>query len=333
MERFVGALRVVAGRRRRLAIGDCFEALYDADPFAIDAADKRARLAAMLSGCASAGVLAPSKAHDRGRPALPSSVRFTDVEPPRAAHGRDWSWRAELGWAAELQLSAYEFEVLRAMQEFLRTGGASRFLVPHRERSLEILGHEKALDALVGGRLFHRDRLTLELLRCSWAPPPLAFARVGAGHVALVVENAAAYHSCVAAARPDGVIGVVVYGAGQSFVASVAGIRSIPGVTAVRYAGDLDGAGLAMPDAADVTALAHGVPSVRPAARLWTMLLELGRPQPAEPLAADAASELCLWLPEELRERACRLLVEGKRIAQESVGAEMLARDPSWCIE
>lgn len=330
-ERFVASLRLVAGRRRRVAIDDCFDALYDSDPFAIEAADKRARLAEVLATCAAAKKVELSKARDRGRPSLPRSVLFPDVEPSPQDCGRDWPWRSELAWAAELRLSPYEFEVLRIVQDFLRTGGATRLIVPHRERSLELFAHEKSLDALVAGRLFAPDRLTLSQLRCRWAPPPLAFTRVGGGDVALVVENAATYHSCAATARPDGAIGVIVYGAGRAFVAAVAGINAIPGVTSVQYAGDLDAAGLAIPHAADVTAAMHGVPAVRPATRLWELLFERGRPQSTQAVAEEVAVELSGWLPDELRDRACRLLIEGKRIAQEAVGTEVLAADGSWC--
>lgn len=332
-ERFINALRLLAGRRRRVAIDDCFDALHDSDPFAIEAVDKRARLAEILTACSEAGVVESSKATDRGRPALPRSVRLLDADVAPIDHGRDWPWRAELAWVAELRLTAFEFATLRSVQEFLRGGGAMRRLVPHRERSLELFDHEKALDTLVSTRLFAPDRLTLELMRCWWAPPPLAFERVGDGSTALVVENAASYHSCVAAARPDAGIGVVVYGAGRAFIASVAGLRGIPGVKAVLYIGDLDAAGLAIPHAADVASAMHGAPAVRPAARLWAMLLKRGRPQPAAPVPPDVAADLCAWLPAKLQDRACKLLVDGYRVAQEAVGIEVLSADTSWCSD
>ncbi|HUQ01717.1 MAG TPA: hypothetical protein VM261_04440, partial [Kofleriaceae bacterium] len=81
----------------------------------------------------------------------------------------------------------------------------------------------------------------------------------------------------------------------------------------------------------DVTAALHGVPAVRPAARLWEMLFEHGRLQSTPAVAEEVALELSGWLPMELRDRACRLLVEGKRIAQEAIGTELLSADGSWC--
>lgn len=330
-ERFLAALHVIAGRRRRVAVEDCFEALYDSDPFAIEAPDKRARLAEILAACASAGLIEIPKGRDRGRPPLPRSLRLTGVDVPTGSFGRDYPWRADLAWVSELNLTAFEFETLRAIQAFLLDGGMSRTIVPHRERSLELFAHEKALDSLVSGRLFGPGRLSLDLLRCRWAPPPLAFSRVGPGSIALVIENAATYHSCVATARADGAIGVIVYGAGRAFVSSVAGMPTIPGIRAIAYAGDLDAAGLSIPHAADCAAAIHGVAAVRPAARLWRKLLACGRASPTTPVQEDVAVELCTWLPVDLRERAKVLLMEGKRIAQEAVGTEALHADAGWC--
>ena len=59
-------------------------------------------------------------------------------------------WRPELAAAAALASSAADFDVLERVDDFLRRGGgARRPIVPHRERSVELFGHEKRLDALI----------------------------------------------------------------------------------------------------------------------------------------------------------------------------------------
>jgi hypothetical protein len=333
-ERFFSALEVVGGARRRLSIDECFDALYEADPYAFDAPDKRARLAHVLHDCVAAGVIELSAVTDRGRPSLPRSVRRTGADAPALDRGAtSWPWRAELAWAAELSLTRGEFESLRAVQEFLRSGGSERPLVPHRERSLELFGYEKALDRLSRGRLFATGRLALATLRCWWAPPPLAVHRVGQGTIALVVENPAAWHSCIATLPGDGPVGLVAYGAGRAFGISVTALAEFADVSAICYAGDLDAAGLGIPIAADAAANARGLPSVRPALSLWRLLFEVGASQQGIAVPSDVATELAAWLPAELRDRAVSFLTAGRRLPQEAVGLEVLSRGGQWWEE
>jgi hypothetical protein len=329
-ERFINTLKANAGKRRRVSIADCFQALYDADPFAIEVAEKRAHLLALLERAAELHVLEFSKTRDRGKPSLPRSVHLADADPPSFPVDRAWSWRSELSWAHEVSLTPYEFETLRAIQDFLRSAGTGRMLVPHRERSLELFGGEKVLDVLVKGRLFAPGRLTLDVLRCKWAPPPLAFERTGNGRVALIVENAATFHTCVAIAKRGGPIGVVGYGAGRAFVASVATFVSIEGIDEIRYAGDLDEAGLAIPAAAELTAATHGVAAIKPANSLWKLLVAHAKPQGGVAVPDDVALDLVAWLPVSLHIEAARLLTSGTRLAQEAVGAELLSSHPEW---
>ena len=330
-ERFAAALDVVAGRRRRLSIDDCFEAFYELSALNVDAPDKRVRLAELLARCEAAGVVELSASRDRGTPPLPRSIQRTGAEPrTRATATLDWPWRAELAWASELALTAGEFEVLKAVQEFLRGGGPARPSLGHRERSLELFGDEKELDRLVRTRLFADGRLSLALLRCRWAPPPLAMQRVGPGPIALVLENADTWHSCLATLRRDSPVGVVAYGGGHAFIASVASLVEVRGIGAIHYAGDLDAAGLAIPIAADSTRLIHRLPPILPAASLWRLLLQRGRRAPAVPVQPEVTAELVGWLPADLRLHAGDVLIGGHRMAQEAVTAELLSANPGW---
>jgi hypothetical protein len=322
---------VTAGRRRRLSLEDCFQALQDVDPRAIDAPDQRAQLRQLLEECQAAGLIELSAAHDRGQPQLPRSIRRTDARPsPPQQLPLEWPWRAELAWASELRPTLAEFETLRAIQDFLRGGGGRRIVVAHRERSLELFGDEKAIDRFVRGRLFAEGRLSLDLLRCRWAPPPLAFERVGPGSVALVVENASAWHSCLATVRASGPVGVVAYGAGRAFEASAAGLAKIGGITAIRYAGDLDAAGLAIPIACDSAREIHGIPAVLPANGLWRMLIDHATPRLGTKVDPDVALELVAWLPTDLQDRAAATLINGTRLPQEAVSLETLEQHPEW---
>lgn len=330
-EKFAESLAVTAGRRRRLGLDDCFQALQDVDPRAIDAPDQRAHLRQLLDECQAAGLIDLSAAHDRGQPQLPRSIRRTDARPsPPQQLPLEWPWRAELAWASELRPTLAEFETLRAIQDFLRGGGGRRTVVAHRERALELFGDEKTLDRLVRGRLFAAGRLSLDLLRCRWAPPPLAFERVGPGPIALVVENASAWHSCRATLLASGPIGVIAYGAGRAFEASAAALAKIDGINAIRYAGDLDAAGLAIPIACDSAQEIHGIPPVLPAVGLWRLLLHHAKPCPGTTVDPEVAAELVAWLPTDLQDRAAALLIDGTRLPQEAVSLETLEQHPEW---
>lgn len=142
------------------------------------------------------------------RPASPRAVR---PEIPSRV------WRPELAAAASLAAAPAEFDVLARVDAFLRNSGSSRPFVPHRERSLEVFGNEKRLDALMHTRLFTSGALTLRLLRCFRAPLPLTAQYVGdpgSDPELLIVENHATYASVLTAGRERIAKGAVGFGVG-----------------------------------------------------------------------------------------------------------------------
>src|SRR5206468_7030643 len=142
--------------------------------------------------------------------------------------------------------------------------------------SLELFRDEKRLDTLRRNRrLFAPGRLSLEVLRARLYAPPFAYRRVGQGRVALVLENVATYHSALGAVPADGPVGLVIFGAGGNFSASVCYLAELATegpaawIREIRYFGDLDRRGLEIPIAADAAAREAGLPAVRPAVGLW----------------------------------------------------------------
>jgi hypothetical protein len=72
------------------------------------------------------------------------------------------TWHATLGWAAAGGWTAEEERLLHAVNDWL-IPGRPKTVVPVQERSLELLGDEKALARYLRGRLFRvPGRLTLE---------------------------------------------------------------------------------------------------------------------------------------------------------------------------
>ena len=319
-----------------------------ADPGLATAPDRRGRLAATIDTLRAADVLrCPSARRDwdrSGHPALPAWVR-----PPLGTQARSTATsaalpghlRAALTPARALEpLRPAELEVLTQVNAWLvarsRTDPGTRLVVPHRERALEIFGDEKALDALIASRLFTSGVLSLDLLCCLWVPPQLVWRRVRSGTVALVVENADTYRSVLAAvAVADGPVAVVAYGAGNAFTRTVAGLADPEladgggrGINEIRYFGDLDATGLAIPQRAAAEAQRWGLPAPIPATGLYGALLTHGHRGPGAVIDRARADELTAWLGDSVQAAARDVVCAGKRLAQEAVGRELLHRHP-----
>ena len=272
---------------------------------------------------------------DAGSPAIPLWVRLPAPEPePRGPRLAPPVWRTELRWAAQAALTPGQVDTLRTVNRWLRDSDgttATQDVVPMRERSLEIFGDEKRLDRLLPTTLFAPDRLTLALLRAKRIPPPLAHTRIGDGNILLVVENSDTYHTLsTLLSEMPGRVGYVAFGAGHAFEASVARVGSLSGITDIAYYGDLDVDGLIIPSRADATAAQLGLPSVRPAAGLYDLLLQSKRQPSHDDIDDLYAEHLSAWLPANLRSSAADTLAQHNRIAQEATGTSILRMYRAW---
>jgi hypothetical protein len=323
--------------RRALTREEYTQAFLRAAPHLATSPDRDVELLETIAALEARGIVRRSKRQDgRGERALPTRITLLErtSDPPVGPEVARYPWRPELAFTARLPLRRSEFDALRAIQAFLRDVPPDAPAAPIAERSLQLFGDEKRLDALQRTRLFGPGRLSLELLRTYRCAPPFVYTTTGSGHVALVIENVATYYSVIAALPPDSPIGLVVFGAGNAFVSSVAYFGELIArgkhVRAIRYFGDLDAEGLRIPIGADHVAQELGLPSVGPALRLWSELLQRGRPAMHTALTAATAAKLAGWLPPELRAEAACHLVAGTRLAQEAVSLDALRRDAAW---
>ncbi|MFF0176020.1 Wadjet anti-phage system protein JetD domain-containing protein [Micromonospora profundi] len=331
----------------------CFHAVYQRRE-GDDAAT--AMLRASLSVLAERAQIVPVRATDSERIALPQKIKLVPVAPktrrivPPMPRWHPQMYDLEDAWPTATDKQRVRYE---AINRWLLSNPDTT-LVPLRERALEIFSAsgdeegfpspEKALDGMRDGPLFGDQERLLRLLHAVATPPPLLSKRVltkvaanhwthvGDGDLLLVVENSATWWSIVKALPASHNVGHVAWGLGASFMASVRSIADNHEIRRIRYFGDVDLSGLRIPDSAQRTACAAGLPQVRPAVRLYAELFATGRSWRAGDNAVEEgrARSLVGWLPEEHHDAAARLLVEGRRIAQEWVGYRHLVRTRTW---
>lgn len=337
---------VAASSVQRVGISALRAAFARHDPTGATSAGSRHRLGEAVQALAAQGLItlpASRTCWERHvEPALPNWVQRPPT--PRAARptGPPRVWRAELARAGAQARTTTEVEVVSAVETFLARGGADRPLVPYRERSVEVFGHEKRLDSLLGTRLFRGGALSLGLLRCYRPALPLAaqlLATAAAGEAValLLTENHHTYSSLLEAGRARVAAGdrrvlAVGYGSGNQLAASISGAAQLaPVPVRLAYFGDLDLPGLDIAARVSAAAVTAGLPPVRPARTLYEALLEHARPQPGSPVEPASARDAARWLEDEaLQDAVVGLLTRGHRIAQEQLGGERLAAVADW---
>lgn len=292
----------------------------------------RDRLRDAIEELVRAGIIdAPkSRGHWDGRtqPALPRWVRRRPTTSQAAPARPARAWHHRLHWVprldAERRLSPAEFKLLDAVDRWLPQAEKA-LVVPLRERSWQLLGDDKALEALRPGRLFGPGRLTLDLLRCRVTWPPVQELRLGAGRW-LIVENWSTYESLCAVARETGFDGRIIFGSGNQVgtrIAALAETAEAPSAP-VAYFGDIDAGGIRAARLAVTTAANVGWPAVRPARQLYELALASPQRLTEKPASAEAVAWARSWFGDELGQRIGQCLESGSTIRQEAVGLELL---------
>jgi hypothetical protein len=321
--------------RRRVTLGELRKLLDRVDPSSRSDVGRRIVLSDLIAELATGEVIELPSARSYDHSEMPSLPRFVTLSRPTAdpSQSRPTVWHPELSWVPQARFSPSQMDTLERVNRWLYDN-RDELNVPSRERSLEIFGDEKALDRLVLTSLFGSGRLDFGLLRCKRVVPRLHCEPAGHGDLLLVIENSDTFDSVLSVLRErdDHRVGLVGWGAGTGFEASVLSISRLGhSISAVRYFGDLDENGLRVPMSAATLAHNEGLPAVTPATGLYAALLRRGVPQPGQrKLTPDAAAGLVSWLDPEHRSAAERLLVGGSRMAQEAVGLSCLSRQNGW---
>jgi hypothetical protein len=86
-------------------------------------------------------------------PAWVDLVRPDELSEPLPVDPESFAWAPELRFACQVR-DARQLQVLLRVQQFLADGGRQRQMVPAKERSVELFGKEKRLEAMKSSILF-----------------------------------------------------------------------------------------------------------------------------------------------------------------------------------
>lgn len=321
--------RLVESSRKRVPLEDLKRHYYSLHPEVQNSPERGARLLEALQQLQAAGAIAlPAAASwERvGTPALPKWV--TLIQRDERLPLEDLSkvpWVPELGFWPELKPG--QLVAAKAINDFLLRRRATLTLVPIKERSLQIFGDEKRLDAMRAGSALFSGRLPLATLGAFQVPLPLPYRPADApGMPVLVVENHNSFWSLGEWNHSTKRYAAVVYGAGEAFRSTGGALsqvlREVDGIGA-EYLGDLDPKGVGIPIAFNLSTKGED-PQVRPALDLYRWLLDYGIERDKADCATCSDSAAVQWLGPELGTRLAAVWQRGKWIPQESLGFERL---------
>ncbi|MCP5285415.1 MAG: hypothetical protein H6933_10990 [Burkholderiaceae bacterium] len=315
--------------RKRVELAQVKQLYFELHPETRNHPERSAILLQVLEELAAAGVLAlPARGswEKVGQPALPLWIAL--VREREEVQREDFSkvpWVPELGFWPELKPP--QLVAAKAINEFLLHRRGTFPLVPIKERSLEIFGDEKRLDAMRSGNSLFSGRLSLDTLGAFVVPLPLPYRIATApGKPVLVVENHNSYWSFGEWNQQAQRYSAVVYGAGEAFRSTGAALgqvlREVNGVGAL-YLGDLDPKGIGIPMDFNRAAAAHE-PKVAPALEWYEWLLANGRARERPECQGAAIDVAGAWVGAELGSSIAALWQTGRWIPQEALGLEQL---------
>jgi hypothetical protein len=258
------------------------------------------------------------------------------INRPRPKSVREYA--ESVIWAPELSFLSSRKEPVNSpwlkVDAWLKeTRNLSKDLLPVRERSLEIFGDEKVLDALLSGVAFRSGLITLDALSCYYVPEPPAWERGGLGSErlpGLCVENSTTYDVMTKFNREMGLWGFVVYGRGNCFASLVEGILSIMdkfGHTRILYFGDADHEGVEIAARGALKFAAAGR-QLELEPRLYRLILNAGKR--AESKTGGALSPAAMQLIRNAGlEELPGMFLNQMRVAQEWAGTRRL-KELDW---
>jgi hypothetical protein len=263
--------------------------------------------------------------------ALPHLPAWVSRATPKKIfeHANDIIWSPELSFFADTKKRSDSPWI--AVDTWLKKNrGKQLNKKPLRERSLDIFGDEKALDALVATTVFKNGLITFDSLGCFYVPEPIPWAPGPIGSESkcgICVENATTYDTLCRFNKEAGLWGFVAYGRGNNFVSMTDGVVQVLesyGHKCILYFGDADHEGIEIA-ARGVKGLAESGISIELDSRLYAILIESGTEA-----SAKSGGELSQKAAALVMNSGLLPLIDifrrNRRIAQEWAGIDALRR-------
>ena len=322
--------------KRRIRLTELREAYLCAHPDALNAPNLRQLLLEALRRLERDEVVdlpATRRTWDTsGSPALPRTAYLRDVTRPRRSSNAH-AWLPALSFAADERHPTRRAD-LRAINAFLvYARDKSITEAPTRERSLQIFGNEKRLDAIRKGEsTLFEGRISLDDLHCYTVAPPLPFETPGspsAGQPILVLENYHSYDSFRRWNQEAGLYAAVAYGGGNAFRQGAGNLDELIVRTAAAgafYVGDLDPPGINILLGVNQRRRAEGRILVQPHRGLYRWLVAHGCRRTLDKAPRDSlVARLGEVFPADIAGELGELWAEELSIPQESYGLEQLS--------
>lgn len=326
MSSFASALQ--ASPKKRVPLADLKGLFFGANPHLANATNRDALLFQELADLAAQGALSlPAAAsYERfGNPPLPLFATLSKPAPMPAVDYSREPWLPVMGFWPELKSN--QLPVALRINEWLRGHPGPLMQVPLKERSLEIFGDEKRLDALRTGQALFGGRLQLKALGAFHVAPPVPYRTANSpGKPVLVVENHNTFWSFGEWNTRVKRYSAVAYGAGNGFSGAAEGLAVAlreTGGTSVEYLGDLDPKGMRIPLDFNKAGAEFGL-SVAPAHDFYAWLIAHGtqREKPDKPLQPDSSAHA--WLGQVMGTLLDEIWQQGLWIPQEALGFHQL---------
>lgn len=328
-------LALQAHPRKRVPLDDLRRHYFSLYPEAQNSPERGALLLEALRALSVQGAIAlPAAAswERAGAPPLPLWVTLVRELPSTASQDHtDVTWCPELGFWPQLRRS--QLDVLRSINDFLLRRRGDFMQVPIKERSLEIFGDEKRLDALCDGDALFGGQLPLRTIGCFRVPQPLPYRVADApGKPLLVVENHNTFWSFGEWNQTALQYAAVVFGGGLNFRLTGRALGQAALETravGAEYFGDLDLKGVSIPVDFNRTT-EPGALQVSAALRLYRWLLSHGARVQKPQCKTFPAGLAAQWLGADLATELEADWAAGLWIPQEAMGTEQLSGHPCF---
>jgi len=283
------AVRAKRPHRKRVPIADVRAAFREALPEHAHAPDARSRFADFVAVLpqVTPDIALPASAsawrNEPGNLRVPTFIAVNRSAPTNGAARDARAWLPATAFAAD-ETDPERLRILRAIDDWLRTvpKDGPTLYVPLQERSLEILGDEKALDEHRRGTFLFGGRLPLETIGCFVPPLPVPFevpAHPHPGGPVLLVENRASYASLATWNASTGTFAAVAHVGGGNEGALSRAESALDDLLArtdggdLVYLGDIDARGLNIPAGVDARRRAAGASPLHPWAGAYRFLV------------------------------------------------------------